>query len=550
MLITLLHSSTITTTTTASTYTCSTMEDISVDVSADVSAITDASTNVPLALPPLSPPACNNTPARMLIQHPGYRECRGDESLLLELPAVDYILEPSSQVRTWGLHHATILIACGIIANNAFSSVYLSYDPYGKKRVRTPRHGMLKSGDYWLQLSGREPPLPNIPSNRESTPTTRLPSPSPPPPPTSPSTSTSTPEDDNYYKYPIVPSFRDWVFPHNNLPGEWLQPHNLSDQSPRGQVANRCLLTDLQIGLEQCHIIPVTDQEWFRQNRMRLYCTPSAPVPINDQANTLLLKADLHRAFNNRAFVIIPKPSSSFSNSGPPLLTITTTTVTTAVPAIAAELTTAKPHPSIFAAHVLSGTPEARDFATLYHNVSIQTHYMTMLKPELFFARFAWALFPLLRNFLESKIHRHLVVIEKNKVNFKWMNSSDYKIYQSAQDASVRGSRKRRGGPSSQDEGLNDKGDVNDEDVYEERWRRRSASRKRWLSNYDRCRLSYRDMSEEGHGEDDALEEDDVDADVEDLSGLSYSFRTPGLNECILGLNESNTRLEQKLYRA
>ncbi|KAI0114050.1 hypothetical protein GGR51DRAFT_476271 [Nemania sp. FL0031] len=69
-----------------------------------------------------------------------------------------------TKFRTWGLHHGTILIACGIIANNAFGSVYLSYDPCGKKHVRTPRHGMLNSGDYWLQLSGREPPRPNVPS--------------------------------------------------------------------------------------------------------------------------------------------------------------------------------------------------------------------------------------------------------------------------------------------------------------------------------------------------------------------------------------------------
>ncbi|KAI0417662.1 hypothetical protein F5X98DRAFT_137812 [Xylaria grammica] len=167
---------------------------------ADVSARTDASANVPFALPPLSPPAHNNTPARILIQHPGYRECLGDDKLLLQLPAVDYIDEPSSRARTWGLHHGTTPTACGIIANNAFDSVYLSHDPYSIERVSTPRHGMLKPGYYWLQLEGMQPPPPpNVPDNRESTPTTRL----PPPPPTS----TPTPKDDNHYKYPIVPTF-------------------------------------------------------------------------------------------------------------------------------------------------------------------------------------------------------------------------------------------------------------------------------------------------------------------------------------------------------
>ncbi|KAI0417663.1 hypothetical protein F5X98DRAFT_137809 [Xylaria grammica] len=283
---------------------------------------------------------------------------------------------------------------------------------------------------------------------------------------------------------------------------------------------------------------------------MTLYCAPSDSDPIDDEANKLLLKADLYRAFDNRAFVIIPKPSPNSSNSGPLLSTTTTTTTTTAVPAIAAESTTARPQSYRFVAHVLTGTPEACDFATLYQNVSIQTHYMNILKPELLFARFALALFPLLRGFLDSKIRRHLAVIEKNKVNFKWMNFSDYKTYQAARDISVSGSKKRRGGASSQNGGpndeLDDKGDVNEDDVYEERWRRRSASRKRWLSDYDRCRLSYCDREDYDRGrsrnrdiweEDDALEEDDVNADVEDLPGLSHSFSTSGSNEGNAGID-------------
>ncbi|KAI1109189.1 hypothetical protein F5Y14DRAFT_433371 [Nemania sp. NC0429] len=74
---------------------------------------------VSLGFPPLLSQAYDSTTPRILIRHPGYREYRG-ESILLELPAIDYSVEPSSQVRTWGLHHGTAIVACGIIANKRF----------------------------------------------------------------------------------------------------------------------------------------------------------------------------------------------------------------------------------------------------------------------------------------------------------------------------------------------------------------------------------------------------------------------------------------------
>ncbi|KAI0538459.1 hypothetical protein GGR58DRAFT_294444 [Xylaria digitata] len=98
----------------------------------------------PLVRPPLISPAHNHSiHPRITIRHPGYREYRDGENILLELSAADYVVEPSSQVRTWGAHHGTAISACGIIANNAFDDVYFGYDPYGQKRVRTPCYSIL-----------------------------------------------------------------------------------------------------------------------------------------------------------------------------------------------------------------------------------------------------------------------------------------------------------------------------------------------------------------------------------------------------------------------
>ncbi|KAJ8129197.1 hypothetical protein O1611_g4435 [Lasiodiplodia mahajangana] len=349
--------------------------------------------DVSLVLPPLLSPACNSTPPRIRIRHPGYKECRG-ENILLELPAIDYIVESSSQVRTSGLHHGTAIIACGIIANNAFDDVYFSHDPYGQTRVRIPRDNILEPGDYWLQLTGREPPPP----------TTCSPSPE----------LISTPKDDKYYKYPIVPSFRDWQFPHGQLPDEWQRPHSPPQPAlaKTYEVADRCFLTDLRIGLEKCHLIPSAQQEWFNENEMSLYCNISTDSTIDDEANMVSLMANIRVAFDNCSFVIVPKPSA------------------------------ADPRLYAFAAHILSTTPEARDFADLYQNVSIQTKYINALSPEFLFARFAWALFPYLQKFVfESTVSRNLAVIEKNEANprNKWMNSRRYKKRRIARGESTPG---------------------------------------------------------------------------------------------------------------
>ncbi|KAI0551135.1 hypothetical protein F4679DRAFT_540507 [Xylaria curta] len=97
-----------------------------------------------------------------------------------------------------------MLIACGIITNNAFDDIYLSEDLYGKENV-TLYEGILKHGDYWLPLRGKELPE-------------------------SESDSTSTDQDDRevdeLHQYPIVANFENWLFSHGKLLTEWRKQHN------------------------------------------------------------------------------------------------------------------------------------------------------------------------------------------------------------------------------------------------------------------------------------------------------------------------------------
>ncbi|KAJ8128715.1 hypothetical protein O1611_g4919 [Lasiodiplodia mahajangana] len=423
------------------------------DVSANVAE--DIPANFSIVKPPKRALARTRNRPRITILHPGYS---AHENYLFALPAVDEIVEPSRQDRTWGLHHGTLLIAGGIIANNAFSDVYFSHDQYGKQPVKTPRDGILKSGEYWMQLNSVAAGM----------------------------TGTSTPTQEQY-QYPIVPSFTDWQFPHNKLPKDWEQPHNPPDEQDPSlpvpdSVLSRCYITDVKIGLERAHILPASEIEWYQWNKMQRY---SALTPhhtgIDNDSNKISLLAHIHWAFNRLLFVIIPKPSTGPSRSGPqsPTSTSAVSLTTTASPY-------RQPQQYAFATHVLSDNDEASDFTDKYHNLSLQPKYFNALKREFLFARFAWALFPYLTLFVyKSTAVRNFIVVEGDNYVSKSMTGLEYVELRERRGQGQNGSRKRRGSPMNQDE------ELSEDNVYEERRRQRSASRERWLSDSD-CEDEYR----------------------------------------------------------
>ncbi len=169
-------------------------------------------------------------------------------------------------------------------------------------------------------------------------------------------------------RYPVVPTFRAWEFPHENLPAPWntLPLQARADEASSHfstQVRNNnqsCRITELQVGVEVAHLVPRAEGDWFSRNGMGRYTRNNS---IDAVTNAILLRADLHHVFDRKYFIIVPKaatPSADIS----------------------------------ILAHVLM-THELR---VQFHNRRL--HPLSYASPSLLFARFVWSLFPNLDEFL------------------------------------------------------------------------------------------------------------------------------------------------------
>jgi len=137
--------------------------------------------------------------ARIRFLHPGYPD---DQNTLLDLPRVD--LGPSNVGRTRiaGVHHGTALVACQIIANNAFDS-RLAQDTGGQHLAEVPLDSILTRDVYYFFIgdgSRMYLSIPYLPNHN------------------------AFPANSLLFlgQYPIVPSFTDWKFPHDCIPETWL----------------------------------------------------------------------------------------------------------------------------------------------------------------------------------------------------------------------------------------------------------------------------------------------------------------------------------------
>jgi hypothetical protein len=104
---------------------------------------------------------------------------------------------------------------------------------------------------------------------------------------------------------------------------------------------------------------------------MSRYNTGSAAT-LDDTANALLLRADLHIAFDKPRIALVPKPATDGSMR--------------------------------LVAHLLEYSPKLED---LYHNRELHTSAVGV---DMLYARFAWSVFTLLDAFLECKIDRRLAL--------------------------------------------------------------------------------------------------------------------------------------------
>ncbi|KAH6634763.1 hypothetical protein B0J18DRAFT_30163 [Chaetomium sp. MPI-SDFR-AT-0129] len=186
--------------------------------------------------------------------------------------------------------------------------------------------------------------------------------------------------DPTTYKYPVVPSFDHWRFPHGHLPSPWkdirpdtyaTHPHAHFKSKAAALIRDgTCRISGYCDAVEVAHLVPLADGNWFRSNRMERYCSlPADPHPINDERNLILLRRDLHHLFDTRRFTFVAK--SIFAQ---PLLPP------------AAHAPTAQ-----LALHVM--LPSGSDqLPGLYHNRTLQDPVRDVAV-EFLFARFAWTLF-------------------------------------------------------------------------------------------------------------------------------------------------------------
>ncbi|EFQ92330.1 hypothetical protein PTT_10599 [Pyrenophora teres f. teres 0-1] len=131
-----------------------------------------------------------------------------------------------------------------------------------------------------------------------------------------------------------------------------------------------CRLSGNLEGVQVAHIVPQAELAWWRTNDMSVYNTSETPL-LNDKANALLLRADLHVAFIKRHIVFVPKPAS---DSGDMRLV----------------------------AHIWECSPELEH---LYHNREL---YPMAVGVEMLYARLAWSVLSRLKAFLLCNTDRRL----------------------------------------------------------------------------------------------------------------------------------------------
>jgi len=96
------------------------------------------------ALPP--PPQELLRQSRIRFLHPSYTD---NDNVLLELPRVDLGPANAGETRTASVHHGTALVACQIIANNAFNG-RLAEDAGGQQQVDAPLDSILVRDVYYF----------------------------------------------------------------------------------------------------------------------------------------------------------------------------------------------------------------------------------------------------------------------------------------------------------------------------------------------------------------------------------------------------------------
>ena len=130
--------------------------------------------------------------------------------------------------------------------------------------------------------------------------------------------------------------------------------------------AFKCQISACEEGYEKAHFVPVKYSAWFHANDLVRYIFNSSwagPRAVDDIHNMILLRADLHKAFDDIKFVFIPKKET--------------------------------PSKTAYVLHMLNHSTE---LVKLYHNVQLQAS--EKLVPQFLLARLALSIFPMFEGFL------------------------------------------------------------------------------------------------------------------------------------------------------
>ncbi|KAK7743773.1 hypothetical protein SLS53_003792 [Cytospora paraplurivora] len=285
-------------------------------------------------------------------------------------------MSSSASPPAMGVHHRTALLACQIVANNAFDG-YLATDRHGKHRVRGEPDELLYSDKYWFIAKAND-------TDGED----------------------GDDGDADSRNYPVVPSFQDWQFPHDPFARLRWKSHAEPppDQTPATDAASRtvtvpsmpppprpsmcrCAISKMAYSVHAAHLIPVAQDHWFQKNGMAIYGAGDASDDINSMNNILHMQNSLHSVWDRHVFAIVPKRSE-------------------------------------FVVHLLAVPDDATcEFAAQWHNTPVQPTALGDKPNEYLFAKFAQAVFMLTKRFIVRS-----GAIQRRVARFKEVRNAEGKI--------------------------------------------------------------------------------------------------------------------------
>jgi hypothetical protein len=198
---------------------------------------------------PLAAPRADETShPRVEIRHPAYPDTT---PALLRLQAVD----------DGGVDYDTAFVACAIITGNTWSRAWFARRRPADagpadlrllsqlERVERPPDGVLRGRIYYFVVGDEGRPTPA--------------------------------------KYPVLPSFDHWRFPHEGMPAPWsalavpppASPPTVLQQKVAAVARDvSCRITGYSDGTDVAHLVPVAAGNWFKSNKMEEY-GPPLPLP-------------------------------------------------------------------------------------------------------------------------------------------------------------------------------------------------------------------------------------------------------------------------------